>query len=400
MLGQRIKSKQWLSNDALMLCLSAFFADLGYQGVTALYPIFLVLELHKSPLMYGLIAGLGFGVGSLFAFIGGRLGDQLPKKAIILVGNVGILLLAFSGMSHNLIISGLLFMGGWWFRYLRTPSRRALLVMVTSPKNRTKVFGFLHSLDIGGGVLSITAAIILLLFHLSAAHIILFAAIPLVISSLVLLPVGKSQHYPVNLAKKVDNAKDQTAFKMNRQKNHLFVAILIAASLYGFSFYNLGFPVLSAAKASKFAIAGLVAYGIYLAVSAISGWFLGLADMHGLKPLWRWGFLPSALASLIIAISSALHGGLWALYPAIAILGLGMGAVETYEPAMAATLRTTGNLSSGMGWLSVARSLGQFGANFIMGALFVVGESYAYLFAAGTAFLAAIILAVTEFKYR
>lgn len=71
-----------------------------------------------------------------------------------------------------------------------------------------------------------------------------------------------------------------------------------------------------------------------------------------------------------------------------------MGAVETYEPALAASLRTTKNISTGMGWLSVARSLGQFGLNFIMGALFVVGESYAYLFAAGAALLATTILAV------
>ncbi len=46
------------------------------------------------------------------------------------------------------------------------------------------------------------------------------------------------------------------------------------------------------------------------------------------------------------------------------------------------------------------RSLGQFGSNFIMGALFVVGESYAYIFAGAMALLAAIILATTEIHYR
>jgi hypothetical protein len=28
-----------LTGDALLLCFSAFFADLGYQGVTALFPL-------------------------------------------------------------------------------------------------------------------------------------------------------------------------------------------------------------------------------------------------------------------------------------------------------------------------------------------------------------------------
>jgi len=391
--------KSWLSRDSLLLSLSAFFADLGYQGVTALYPLFVVLELHKSPLIYGLISGLGFGVGSLFAFVGGRLGDRLPKKPIIIIGNLGILLLALSGISSTIWISGLLFMGGWWFRYLRTPPRRALLVQVTAPEHRTKVFGFLHALDIGGGLLSIIAAITLLLLHVSAGHIIVFAAIPLVISTLVLLPVGKNKLYPVE--EKVDEKiKTSEEEAKHKRQQRMFLAILVASGLYGFSFYNLGFPVLSAATISKVAVAGLVTYGIYLGVSAISGWLLGLANLKGLRPLWKWGFVPSALASLIIAANAFFHGGTWVFYPAVAILGLGMGAVETYEPAMAASLRTSGNVSSGMGWLSVARSLGQFGSNFIMGALFVVGEDYAYLFAGAMALLAAILLASTEIHYR
>ena len=391
--------KSWLTRDSLLLSLSAFFADLGYQGVTALYPLFVVLELHKSPLIYGLISGLGFGVGSLFAFVGGRLGDRLPKKPIIIIGNLGILLLALSGISSTIWMSGLLFMGGWWFRYLRTPPRRALLVQVTAPEHRTKVFGFLHALDIGGGLLSIIAAITLLLLHVSAGHIIIFAAIPLAISTLVLLPVGKSKLYPVEEKVNEDVKTSEAAAKHKRQQR-MFLAILVASGLYGFSFYNLGFPVLSAATISKVAVAGLVTYGIYLGVSAISGWLLGLANLKGLRPLWKWGFVPSALASLIIAANAFFHGGVWVFYPAVAILGLGMGAVETYEPAMAASLRTNGNVSSGMGWLSVARSLGQFGSNFIMGALFVVGEDYAYLFAGAMALLAAILLASTEIHYR
>ncbi len=390
------KDGRWLSRDALLLSFSAFFADAGYQGVTALYPLFLVLELHQSPFLYGLFTGLGFGIGSLFAFVGGRLGDRLPKKPIIIVGNLGILLLALSGTPTTPWVSGLLFMAGWWFRYLRTPPRRALLTQVTPPDSRTKVFGFLHVLDIGGGMVSVAAAIVLLLLHVKVGHIIAFAAIPLAISTLLLLPVGKSQLYPVEEPAAATSRDPQAAARNRRRVRRMFVAILAAASLYGFSFYNLGFPVLSATTISRAMVAGLATYGLYLGVSAISGWLLGLANLKGLRPLWGWGFLPSALASLAIAANAFLHGGPWAFYPEVALLGLGMGAVETYEPALTASVRTTGNISSGMGWLSVARSLGQFGSNFAMGALFVVGEPYAYVFAGSAALTAAGILAVIE----
>jgi hypothetical protein len=393
------KGGQWLSRDALLLSLSAFFADAGYQGVTALYPLFLVLELHQSPFLYGLFTGLGFGIGSLFAFLGGRLGDRLPKKPIIIAGNLGILLLAVSGIPTTPWVTGLLFMTGWWFRYLRTPPRRALLTQVTAPEYRTKVFGFLHALDIGGGMFSIIAAIGLLLVGVSVPHIILFAAIPLTISTLVLLPVGKSELYPVEEPPS-EKASAEDTERYRRRQRRMFIAILAAASLYGFSFYNLGFPVLSATTISKAMVAGLATYGLYLAISALSGWLLGVLNMKGLRPLWQWGFLPSSAASFVIAVNAFLKGGAFAFYPGVAILGMGMGAVETYEPALAASLRTTRNISTGMGWLSVARAVGQFGSNFIMGALFVVDESYAYLFAGFAAALATVVLAVTEVRSR
>jgi hypothetical protein len=291
-------------------------------------------------------------------------------------------------------------MCGWWFRYLRTPSRRALLVQVTASEHRTKVFGFLHGLDIGGGLLSIIFASILLLLHVSVGHIIIFSAIPILVSTLVIMPVGTSKLYLIekSLGEAITSA-GEAAIQLKRQQ-HILIAILAASALYGFSFYNLGFPVLSAAVISKEMVAGLATYGLYLGVSAISGWLLGSANLKGLRSLWEWGFLPSALASLIIAINAFEHGGIWLFYPAVVLLGLGMGAVETYEPAMVASLRNSSNISSGMGWLSVTSSLGQLGSNFIMGALFVVGESYAYVFAASAALLAATVLASTEIQYR
>ncbi|HET6384287.1 MAG TPA: MFS transporter [Armatimonadota bacterium] len=396
------QTSEWLNRDGLLLSLSAFFADLGYQGVTALYPLFLVVELRHSPLTYGLITGLSFGLGSLFALLGGRLGDRLPKKPIIIAGNLGILALAFSGLPHVIWESGLLFMVGWWCRYLRTPPRRALLVQVTPHEYRSRVFGFLHALDIGGGLVSILAAIALILDHVPPGRVIAYAGIPILISTLVLLPVTGKALYPVEQSSSETPTDEQalTAEQAQRRAQGLFITILAAAALYGFSFYNLGYPVLSAAMASKADVAGLAAYAIYLGVSAVSGWILGLANIKGLSALWKWGFAPSAVASIGIALSAALHAGVWGLYPAVALLGFGMGAVETYEPTLAASLRTSGNVSAGMGWLSASRSVGQFGSNAIMGLLFVIAEPYAYLFAGGAALLAAAVLAVAQIRYR
>lgn len=42
-----------MTNDALLLCFSAFFADLGYQGVSALFPLYIVFALHERVYWHG-----------------------------------------------------------------------------------------------------------------------------------------------------------------------------------------------------------------------------------------------------------------------------------------------------------------------------------------------------------
>ncbi len=56
-----------MTGDGLLLCLPAFFADLGYQGVAALFPLYVVFELHEPVYWYGIITAVAFGAGSFFS---------------------------------------------------------------------------------------------------------------------------------------------------------------------------------------------------------------------------------------------------------------------------------------------------------------------------------------------
>ena len=137
--------REWLTRDALLLSLSACFADTGYQAVAVVFPLFLVHQLHESFLSVGLSLALAYGVGSLFSYIGGRAGDRFNKKYVALAGNLLIPLMSLSGLASGVIVAGALFVAGWWARYSRTPARRAWLVEVTEPEYRSRVFGFLHA---------------------------------------------------------------------------------------------------------------------------------------------------------------------------------------------------------------------------------------------------------------
>ncbi len=387
----------WLTHDALLLSLSAFFADLGYQAVTALFPLFLVMQLHQSVIVYGIVTGLSFGVGSFFAYLGGKAGDKFNKKKVAIFGNLFIPLMSLSGLFPHVWIASILFILGWWSRYFRTPARRSLLVEVSPPHHRSKVFGFLHAMDIGGGMLAAFSALFLLFLKVPIDTILLLTAIPLFISTGVLFFVTQEKKYTVIQSSNRQQAKSE---KRHLLANGTFVALLIAATLYGFSFYNLGFPILTVAKEAKSAIGGVLTYAVYLGISAISGYLLGSTKIKPLKALWELGYLPSAIASFAIGLTYFFHLAIPMYYLAVALLGAGMGAVETYEPTLTSTLVESANLSTGMGWLSVSRSFGQFLSNVIMGFLFTIGEYNSYFYAFAASLLATIVLFWAQRRYK
>jgi Major Facilitator Superfamily len=387
-----------LSRDAYLLCFSAFFADLGYQGVAALFPLHIVFQLHEPIYWYGIVTGIAFGAGSFFSFVGGLAGDRFDKKYVSIAGNAFIPLMAFSGMTHQLWLSALLFILGWWARYFRTPPRRALLVNVTAPHERGMAFGVLHALDVAGGMFSALLALLLISLHVPIGIIMLCAAIPLVISTCILFPVERTFLYPDETL-----MQEQRADIASGMSDHaLLIVLLTAATFYGFSFYNLGFPILTGTNGSISTSGyelGVLAFVVYLGLSAISGYVLGASRGSALRSLWLLGYLPSAIGSGLIGLSVLFHMNALAFYLFVAILGAGMGAVETFEPTLVSSLVGSATLSRGMGYLSVSRSAGQFLSNLIMGMLFSFSQSIPYFYAFGSAILAALILGAADMRH-
>jgi len=179
----------------------------------------------------------------------------------------------------------------------------------------------------------------------------------------------------------------------------VFRALLLSATLFGFSYYALGFPIVTVAQSQGSLVLGIITFGVYLSVSAIAGYLLG--SVRGRRPfrtLWTLGYLLAAISSLIIGLSYAFNYGLGLYYIGAAGLGFATGSVETFEPVLISTLVKSRKLSSGMGWLSSSRALGLFVSNIVMGALFVFSEFDSYLYAAITACAAAMILVAVELK--
>ena len=358
----------------------------------------IVIDMGQPAYVYGLLLALSYGIGSFFSLVGGRLGDRHGKKGVALIGNLLIPLMSVSVLFPNVVVMGALFIFGWWARYFRTPARRAWLVEVSDPAHRSKVFGFLHALDVGGGMIAVVYSIILVLMGTPLDEIVLVTAIPLLVSSLALMMAGTRAH-----GKYVAGAQESERVDERQEETNRFVFrwLLVSATLFGFSFYALGFPIVTVAESQGSAVLGILTFGIYLGVSAFAGYLLG--SVRGRRPfrtLWSLGYLVAAASSVIIGVSYALDYGLGFYYLGAAGLGFAIGSVETFEPVLTSNLVRSGRLSSGMGWLSSSRAVGLFTSNIVMGAIFTFSQFGSYLYAAGTAFVAALILLAVELKTK
>lgn len=396
-------TSQWLTRDVFFISLSAFFADMGYQAVTAVFPLLIVVDMKEPAYTYGLLLALSYGVGSVFSLYGGRLGERHDKKRLALIGNLLIPLMSISVLSPNVFLLGALFVLGWWARYFRTPSRRAWLVEVSSPAHRSRIFGFLHALDVGGGMIAVVYSVVLLLLGFSVKDIVLVTAIPLFVSSLSLAVAGTKpdERFLLERSRAAEPVGDNPAGKSKgRMESFVFRMLLLSATLFGFSYYALGFPIVTVTLSQSSAVLGIATFGVYLGVSAVAGYFLGaMRSGRPLRTLWSLGYLVAAVSSLVIGFSYLSESGLTLYYLGAAGLGFATGSVETFEPVLVSTLARS-RLSSGMGWLSSTRAIGLFVSNIVMGVLFTYNEFDSYLYAAITAIAAAAILLFAETRSR
>ncbi len=361
--------------------LSAFFADLGYQGAMAILPIFLIFALKLNFLEFGIVEAFIYGLGSLFSYIGGKLSDIYGSKKTWIFGNSLIPLLSFTAFTFIPLLSISLFSAGWWMRNLRSPARRAYLAENTDEKDRTKSFGILHGLDVGGGLFSIVVLIILVLYRFSYKILFLYSIIPLIISTLIIIPLKKNNN---------GVKKEKTSMKA------IFNGIIIATAFFGFSSYSMGFPIITVSESTSYGLylriaTGVAIYGIFLGFSSLTGFILSrFKSKNEVLSLSVFGYILYGLGTFGFVLSIIYKLGLFGFYASAIILAIAFGFVETYEPSIISKLGKLQGSSQGI--LSASRSLGFFVANIVMGALYSISSIYSYTYGAIVGIVAGIIL--------
>jgi MFS family permease len=379
--------------DVLIISFSAFFADMGYQVLMAGFPYFLVFVLGAPVYLYGIAEALNFGIGSLFAYIGGRAGDRYGHRKIAVIGNALIPILSFTAFTRDAAGAIAIRSTGWWMRNFRTPSRRVMFANAVNSENRGRAFGLLHGLDVGGGLIATVILIVLLSSKVEIRTIFLITLIPITISTLLLLFTRKG----LNQVKSA-SGNDKRISHGNRKT---FVAILIATSLFGFSYYSMGYPIITIISDTSNPVLGIGSYSVFMGLSALAGFmYSSFAAKKEIRILGLAGYFLSAIGSLVFVIVLHFNEPSVFLYAGVGIIAFGTGAVETFEPTIVSRISSGLGAGRSMGWLSSSRSIGLFAGNIIMGLLYVVSSEYSYLYAFAVAAVSAGIVLIGGRNYN
>lgn len=386
----------WRNRDVWSISLSAFFADAGYQAVWAGFPLFLVVVLRQPVWEFGVASAFAYGGGSLFSVAGARIGDRIGHRRLALLGNSAIPLLSLSALTVSPAAAIGLLCGGWWARNLRSPSRRVMLVeAVPREADRSSAFGFLHALDVGGGAVAGLYVLVGVIAGVPFRWLFLVTLAPLTVSTVALsrARTGRTQAHdekPEQAAAPVAG-DDPPAPALPGSRS-----LLAAAALYGFTYYSVGFPVLTLAQRGHHLAYGIGAFLIFQAVSAATGYLLGSRFPERLAGrfanLGVLGYLSSALGSAVLAVGYATGLGTPVLMIGVALLGFALGVVETLEPSVMSVLRPGRQAGRGFGALSAARGVGLVVANLALGFLYGLGPAWSYGYAASLAVVAAAVI--------
>ncbi|EQD38608.1 major facilitator superfamily MFS_1, partial [mine drainage metagenome] len=180
----------------------------------------------------------------------------------------------------------------------------------------------------------------------------------------------------------------------SRMRADTLKGVLISTALFGFSSYSLGFPIITIAARTGSDLIGILSYLVYLAFSAAAGYIMGqqARRLNIVKGLAFLGYLLAAIASAILALYYISAANVLLSYFAVALLGVSLGATETFEPTIISLITSKEEQGRKLGYLTSSRSIGLFTANIGMGILYTINPSYSYIYAAVVASAAVIIL--------
>ena len=382
------KNSKRLSLTVKVLGLVSFFTDTSMEMVYPLLPIFLTSVLGAGPVFLGVIEGIAEGSASVLKGFSGYISDRIGKRKAILVAGYSL-----SAISDPLFAATRAVWQALFVRFaerigkgIRESPRDAMIADATDESIRGKAYGFHRALDTLGAVVGPGLAFVLMWLLRSKGNaayrwVFLIAFIPGLIAVILLVFLvrekagGEKREFP-----KLRLSLFPASFK----------AFIVVIAVFTLGNSSDAFLLLRARNEgiSVFYIPLLwmVFNVLYAVVSTPSG---ALSDRIGRKKILVFGFF---LYALVYVGFGFLRGLVW-LWVLFAVYGLFYGLTQGVFGAYIADLAPPELKGTAFGIYQATQGIFTFFASLVFGALWqLVNPSVAFLFGAGMAVIAAILM--------
>jgi MFS family permease len=387
----RRKLAYGLTANVVILGIVSLLTDVSSEMILPILPFFLIQVLGANALIVGFEEGFSDSVVSFMKIFSGRFSDSAGKRKRF----VG------AGYALSTAMKAVFPFAQSWPQFIglrviertgkgvRDAPRDALLTESTPAETRGKAFGFHRSMDTTGAILGPLVTLVLLgtvAASLSVAEqyrlILLLAAIPAVLSVLVVLLVREPQRA------RVPRQPLRVTFRGIPRPLLIFIGI---ASLFSFADFSYAFLLLRAGQTNGTTIVILL-YVLYNIVYAAHAFPAGiLSDRVGRKPVVLIGYVAFIGMATLLVFSNAL----FVLVIAFILYGLEYGMAEGTQRALVADFAPPDIKATVLGAYHTSVGTVKLASGLVAGFLWVAfAPTATFAFGAITATFAAVALSL------
>ncbi|MHA3774176.1 MFS transporter [Verrucomicrobiota bacterium sgz303538] len=349
---------------------TSLFTDISSEMISSVLPVYLVLHLGMSPLIFGVVDGIYQGAAVLVRVIAGVLSDRWQRHKEIAACGYGLsaicrlLILAAGNASGAIAAVVALDRVG---KGIRTPPRDALISRSSRVSELSTAFSVHRALDATGAMLGPIFAFALLAIIPAKFDILFVASFGIAVVGLGVILIFVPSHS--SHERKVRHSSISMASAFGLLVEPRFRGLVLASAILGLSTISDGFIFLVLQKRINVSVTAfpLLYVGTSLA-TAVSTVPLGrLADRFGRVRILISGYISLAGVYLILLFPFAWE---WApLMFAILLFGIYYAATDGVLTAIAAAALPVEQSGSGLAVLATASNLARVIGSMIFGLL-------------------------------